>query len=1158
MENDNNANRQPTESAPFVHLRVHSECAIIDSVVRLKPLLAKVAEQQMPAIALTDVANLFNMVKFYRGAIASGIKPIFGADVWLQHPDDERYYRIVLLCQNQQGFTHLSRLLTRAYREGQTHEYPVISVDWLSEETTQGLIALSGAGSGDLAPALLEDDGTQLETRLALWQRLFPKRFYLEIQRTGRPQEEALVQASVRLAQSHNLPLVATNDVCLLTADDFESHEARLCINQGYVLDDSRRPKTYSAQQYLRSPMEMQQLFEDLPDALANTVEIAKRCNVHLTLDKHFLPNFPVPPQMTVDDYLDQTSQQGLEKRYAQMPTAPSDEDKEIYQDRLDIELKIIKSMGFPGYFLIVADFIQWAKNNGVPVGPGRGSGAGSLVAYALEITDVDPITYDLLFERFLNPERVSMPDFDVDFCMEGRDRVIEYVAEKYGRDNVAQIITYGTMAAKAVIRDVGRVMGFPYGFVDKLAKLVPMEIGMTLKKALVQEEGLLTRYQEEEEVKQLLDLAMSLEGLTRNVGKHAGGVVIAPKPLTEFTPLYCEPDGSSLVTQFDKDDIEAIGLVKFDFLGLRTLTIIDWAVQAIKKRCPDAAELNIAHIPIDDGPTFELLKACDTTAVFQLESRGMKDLIKRLQPDCFDDIVALVALFRPGPLQSGMVDDYVDRKHGRAAVSYPHPLLEPILKGTYGVFLYQEQVMQTAQSLAGYTLGAADMLRRAMGKKKPEEMAKQREIFNKGAVENGIDATLANQIFDLMETFAGYGFNKSHSVAYALISYQTAYLKCHYPAEFMASVLSSDMDNTDKVVVFYDECRSMKLKVLAPDVNMSQYAFTVNEAGEIIYGLGAVKGIGQAAAEHIAEVCAADGPYTDLLDFCRRVDMRKLNRRVLEALARAGAFDKLGASRTAIFHSIEKALHQAEQFKRDQSQGQGNLFATLEVTEPDAFEYVSLPDWTDHQRLDGEKATLGLYLSGHPMQRYWPELKRIGVAPIGKVSPANTPTATVAGYVQSMRTLTNKFGKRFAFMSLEDGTGSIDIGVFKDTYNEYRELLQKDKLLIVQGEVGTDDYSGGMRLTANLIMDMDGLRATRKGHIKVALKAFDGQNLEALQQCLQAAQGGQWRVGFVVHNQQGSALLKSSDSWQVTLNDELVDALNRIDGVEVAEVCYG
>jgi len=855
----------------FVHLHVHSEFSLVDSTLRLKPFIEQVAERGMGAVALTDMSNCFALVKMFKTATSAGVKPIFGADVWILHKDRKQgLSRIVLLCQNDAGYLNLKQLISKSYQHGQIADRPTIAEEWL-EGHVDGLLALSGGLDGDVGQAIRAQNIKMAEEYLAVWQRLFPDRFFLELQRTGHPFEELYIQQAVQLSKQTNIPVVATNNVRFLDKSDFEAHEVRVCIGSGFTLDDNRRPKLFTEQQYLRSSEEMIELFEDIPQAIENTVNIALSCNVKLELGKNYLPEFPIPEGHTTDSYFRRVSEQGLEQRLQfiqeQMPEGET-LDRQPYIDRLDRELGVIIQMGFPGYFLIVADFIEWAKQHDIPVGPGRGSGAGSVVAYALKITDLDPLQYELLFERFLNPERVSMPDFDIDFCMEKRDLVIDYVAEHYGRNQVSQIITYGTMAAKAVIRDVGRVMGQPYGFVDRIAKLIPFEIGITLDKALDQEEELRTLYKEDEDVTMILDMARTLEGLTRNVGKHAGGVVISPGDLNEFSPIYCEPGGTGLVSQFDKKDVEEVGLVKFDFLGLRTLTIIDWAVKAINLKLE--TQLEIERIPLDDKQTFDLLQAHQTTAVFQLESRGMKDLIRRQQPDCFEDIIALVALFRPGPLQSGMVDDFINRKHGRAKVEYAHPDLEPILQPTYGVILYQEQVMQIAQVLASYTLGGADMLRRAMGKKDPDEMAKQRDIFVEGALKNDIAEETATYIFDLMEKFAGYGFNKSHSAAYALVSYQTAWLKSHYPSEFMASVLSADMDNTDKIVILIDECREMEVQVLPPDVNLSNYQFRAAESGEIVYGLGAIKGVGQAAIDIIINE-RENGEYKSLDEFCER-----------------------------------------------------------------------------------------------------------------------------------------------------------------------------------------------------------------------------------------------------------------------------------------------
>ena len=1153
----------------FVHLRLHTEYSLVDGIVRIKPLVKAARAAGMPAVAVTDQCNLFAMVKFYKAAIAGGIKPLIGVDLWLENPNDPNQpHRLTLLCQDNQGYLNLSQLVSRTYTEGQHGGVPVLRRDWL-EGLTDGLIALSGGRQGDIGQALLAGHADVAADLLADWRRLFPDRFYLELQRTGREYEEDYLHAAVDLAAQQGMPVVATNDVRFIQADGFEAHEARVCIHDGRTLDDPRRPRLYSDQQYLKTPEEMAELFADIPEALENTVEIAKRCNLELTLGRNFLPEFPIPDGMTMEAFFNQQAWEGLEKRLDKLfdRNAPEfAEQRRPYDERLQIELDVINQMGFPGYFLIVADFIQWAKANGVPVGPGRGSGAGSLVAYALTITDLDPIAYDLLFERFLNPERVSMPDFDVDFCMEGRDRVIDYVARRYGREKVSQIITYGSMAAKAVVRDVGRVLGHPYGFVDRIAKLIPFEIGMTLDKALEQEEELKRLVDEDEEVRGIIELAQSLEGLARNAGKHAGGVVISPTKLTDFTPLYCEHGSESIVSQFDKDDVEAVGLVKFDFLGLRTLTIIDWALRSVNAIRREAGEpdVDIETIPLDDPDSFKLLKACKTTAVFQLESSGMKDLIRRLQPDSFEDIIALVALFRPGPLQSGMVDDFIARKHGRQRVEYPHPDLEPILAPTYGVILYQEQVMQIAQVLAGYTLGGADLLRRAMGKKKPEEMAKQREIFTKGALERGVEEKTATYIFDLMEKFAGYGFNKSHSAAYALVSYQTAWLKAHYPAAFMAAVLSADMDNTDKVVTLIDECRDMQLGVIPPNVNRSMYRFTAEGVDTVIYGLGAIKGVGQGAIESMIAEREASGPFADLFDFCRRVDLRKVNRRVLEALIRAGALDEIGSNRATLMAQLPMALKLAEQHVRDADLGQNDLFGgsgPAPVDKP--LDLVELPEWTEDERLTGEKETLGLYLSGHPICRYEAELAHFTSGRIADVVPDSVPadggngrgqerTVTLAGLVIALRVRNTRRG-RMAFATLDDRSARIEVRVFSDTFEAHRNLLAKDRVLVIKGSLALDDYSGGYQLTADEIYDISQARAAFARRLVIDIDAARAGNgfMQHLAETLQPYREGRCPVWLNYHNDRARAQIMLGNEWRVQPADELLHRLDELAGGE-------
>jgi len=1155
----------------FVHLRLHTEYSLLDGIVRVPELMAAVAAAAMPAVALTDQSNLFAMVKFYKEAQGAGVKPLIGVDAWIR--DGERSSsRIVFLCQNLIGYRHLTQLVTRSFLEGQQRGAPMLERAWLERDTLEGLIVLSGGAEGDVGQALARGKEDEAARCLARWQALCGDRFYLEVQRTGRAGEPAYSEAVLDLAQERGVAAVATNDVRFLTRSEFEAHEARVCIHDGALLADSSRARRYSEEQYLKTPDEMAELFADVPELLVNTVEVAKRCSLEIKLGASMLPAYPVPAGSTTEQFLRDESQRGLAERLNQARAlhgvAP---DAVTYGGRLALELGVICSMGFAGYFLIVADFIRWARENGVPVGPGRGSGAGSLVAFALGITDLDPIEHDLLFERFLNPERVSMPDFDVDFCMEGRDRVIEYVAKKYGRERVSQIITYGTLAAKAVVRDVGRVLGHNYGYVDKIAKLIPFEIGITLDKALAQEDELRRLYDGDEDVRELIDLARTLEGLARNAGTHAGGVVIAPSVLTDFTPLYCEEGSTTPVTQFDKDDVEAAGLVKFDFLGLRTLTIIDWAVRDInaQRAREGQSELVMSSLPMDDAATYQLLKSCKTTAVFQLESRGMKDLIRRLQPDRFGDIVALVALFRPGPLQSGMVDDFIARKHDTsgATIDYLHPDLKPVLEATYGVILYQEQVMQIAQILAGYTLGGADLLRRAMGKKKPEEMAKQRSVFVDGAVARGVREAQATMIFDLMEKFAGYGFNKSHSAAYALLSYQTAWLKAHYPAAFMAAVLSSDMDKTDKVVTLIDECAGMNLIVEPPDVNESVYAFKVSGPKSIRYGMGAIKGVGASAVEAIIEERTANGLYRNLPDLCRRVDLQRVNRRVFEALIRSGSLDRIGANRASLTAQLDRAVHLGEQNSRAMSVGQVDLFGL------NAAEDTRIEEWPDAQRLAGERETLGLFLTGHPITPYEPDLKFLvgaRLADVGGAKPvapkpvpgverswstAKGRPATVAGLVLEIRRRPNR-----VTLILDDRTGRLEVSLFEETFQQHRDIIVKDAILVVDGSLRYDDFIEAWRVQAKSLMDID--RARERFARRLWLKwpaAFDGPSgMNRFEEMLKPYTRGPCGVSVVINRSDFSGRLNLGDAWSIRPTRELLDKLSAVVGRDGWHLVYG
>ncbi|RMX19228.1 DNA polymerase III subunit alpha [Legionella jordanis] len=1144
----------------FVHLHLHTEFSMVDGLVRIKPLMKSLANKGMNAVAITDHCNLFAAVKVFKTALEMGIKPIIGSDLPCHDPQTpEQITSLVLLCQNEIGYRNLTCLVSKAYQEGQYQGQPRVQHEWIKEHA-EGLIALSGGRFGAIGKALLADDEAAAYELARSFMTCFPNRFYLEIQRTGRADETIYNERIVRLSEELNLPLVATNDVRFLHQDDFEAHEARVCIHEGYTLADPRRQQIYSSEQYLRSADEMIELFKDLPQAIENSVQIAKRCTVKLNLGNNYLPNFPIPQSYSVEDYLSELSRKGLEERLTHIFRDKSVEEltalREPYDKRLAIELDVINRMGFPGYFLIVADFIQWAKQNGVPVGPGRGSGAGSLVAYALKITDLDPLLYELLFERFLNPERVSMPDFDIDFCMEGRDRVIDYVAEKYGRQSVSQIITFGTMAAKAVVRDVGRVLGHPYGFVDKIAKLIPFEIGMTLSKALQDEAELQRRYEDEDDVRELIDLALKLEGITRNAGKHAGGVVIAPSRLTDFTAIYCEQDSTQIVSQFDKDDVEAAGLVKFDFLGLRTLTIIDWALKIInnQRAAKNESPIDISFIPTDDRKTFELLMACQTTAVFQLESRGMKELIHRLQPDCFEDIIALVALFRPGPLQSGMVDDFIDRKHGRAKVEYPHPDLEPILKPTYGVILYQEQVMQIAQVLANYTLGGADLLRRAMGKKKPEEMAKQRAIFTEGATARGVDEEVATHIFDLMEKFAGYGFNKSHSAAYALVAYQTAWLKAHFPAAFMAAVMSSDMDNTDKVVTFIDECNQMQLKVLPPNVHSSNYQFTVANDKTILYGLGAIKGVGETAINCIVEERERGGLFSGLFNFCQRMDLRKVNRRVLEALIKSGAMDCWGVERSVLFASLEKALKVADKTHQNANSGQTDLLSLLDDSQLEE-DYLAAKPWPEMMRLNGEKETLGLYLTGHPASQYCEEFKAF-TTPIARLNPNQAKKACICGLVLSLRRVMTKRGKKLIIIGIEDASNKMDVVAFSEIFEAQEKHIQIGQMLVVEGEIATDDYSGGVKMTASQFFTVQEARTRFAKCLALDLTPTNDSLVSSLQSILQANQG-ECVVQVHYFNSTASAILTLGSQWRVSPSDELLAVLTDLLGNDKVKLNY-
>ena len=1112
-------------SSRFVHLHLHTEFSLADSIIRVpeKPdhadpkkakqanLLSRAVELGMPALAVTDRNNLFALVKFYKAAEGVGIKPIAGADVMVAE-GGEAPWPVTLLCRDREGYLSLSRLLSRAWMEGHRTDGVAIEPEWLRADH-QGLFAIIGRQSlaGRLALTGRHD---LAEQHLADWQRTFGEDLHLELTRTQRDGEEAFNAFALHAAGTRGMPVIASNDVRFLSPDDFDAHEARVCIASGRVLDDPKRPREYSAEQYMKSAEQMAELFADVPDAIDNTRALAQRCNIEMRLGTYFLPAYPVPDDETLDSWIRRQSHDGLKARLEKNPLAPG-HTREDYEKRLDFELDTICKMGFPGYFLIVADFIQWGKNHGIPIGPGRGSGAGSLVAWALQITDLDPLPYGLLFERFLNPERVSMPDFDIDFCMDRRDEVIDYVARKYGRDRVSQIITYGTMAAKAVVRDAGRVLGFPYGLVDGVAKLIPNILGVSLKDAMGEgsseaaSQELIDRYRDEDDVRDLIDLARQLEDLTRNAGKHAGGVVIAPSPLSDFCPLFAEHDeggrGKNPVTQFDKDDVEAVGLVKFDFLGLRTLTIIDWAVKAINARHARAGlpPLDIAAIPLDDASVYrDVFANGNTGSVFQFESSGMRRALKEAKPDRFEDLIALNALYRPGPMD--MIPSFVERKHGREEFEYPDPRTRTMLEETYGIMVYQEQVMQMAQIVGGYSLGGADLLRRAMGKKVPAEMAKHREIFREGAAKGGVDERKADEIFDLMEKFAGYGFNKSHAAAYSLVAYQTAWLKKHYPSEFMAATLSSDMDKTEKVVGFLDEARGLGLTMLPPDANHSDYMFVATDARTVRYGLGAVKGVGQGACEAIVAAREDGGAFVDLLDFCKRVDSGKLNKRALEALVHAGALDALGRNRASLMLQLPEVLKAIDQINRNRNAGIVDMFGNAAGGGDDID--VQLPesaDWPLAQTLQGERDTLGFYLSGHPMDPYAEDLRALVGNDLGDLDklwaaqPAGErkgwrPEVTVvlAGQVVELR----RRGDSQIVLVLEDGRGRIECSAFSDAAAEYSQLLTRDRILVVRGGLREDEFAGGYSLRLRDCWDYNTLCAehARRLSLRMDLRAPD------------------------------------------------------------------
>ncbi|HIK72236.1 MAG TPA: DNA polymerase III subunit alpha [Gammaproteobacteria bacterium] len=1149
----------------FVHLHLHSEYSLSDGIIRIEELVAKSSDLSFSSVALTDLTNLFGLIKFYRLARKEGIKPIVGSEIRVAKDLDSQSGTLVMLVKNKTGYTNLTKLVSKAYVEGQVSGEPIVKLSWL-EEYSEGLIALSGGMSGHVGQSVLSGNEALTSSRLDYFQGLFKEDFFVEIQRLGKSNEAEYNKKVIDLAVQKKIPLVATNDVRFLmpidpdiSPSDFEAHEARVCIQKGQTLDDPRRSKEYVENQYLRSSDEMKELFIDLPEALENTVKIAEKCNLDLELGKFYLPDFEVPDGQSREDHLRELSKEGLNRRILQISASVNSYpiNKDQYSARLDYELDMICKLNFAGYFLIVADFVNWAQTNDIPVGPGRGSGAGSIAAYALGITAIDPIKYDLLFERFLNPERVSNPDFDIDFCVEGRDKVLEYVTNKYGKDSVAQISTRGTMAARAVLRDVVRVLGKPYGFGDRLAKAIPDVLGISLEEAYEVKE-----FQElidsSDESKEVFEMALKLQGLSRSVGTHAAGVVIAPTALTDFTPLILDEEKGTIASQFDMGDVESAGLVKFDFLGLRTLTILDQAVKRINEKKDSQEELiDIENLPLDDLKTFELLQRADTTGVFQLESRGMRDYLRQLVPNTFEDIVSMNALYRPGALGMNMVDSYIDRKHGREEVTYGHDAVKKILETTYGVIVYQEQVMQIAQELSGFTLGQADILRRAMGKKKKEEMERLRSTFVEGAVSRNVNKNYAVNLFNQIEQFAGYGFNRSHSVGYALIAYQTAWLKAHYPAEFMASLLSCEMDSTDRIQLFVDDCRLIGLKVVKPDINSSVYRFLDLDSNTILYGLGALKGIGESLVNQIT-TSREDRPFADLVDFCLRVGSNRVNSRILTALIGSGSMDCFG-KREKLFNQIPSALKKSEQVaERDQSNIK-DLFGGNE-TVLDLIEDTAIrPESVD--LLSAEWNSLGFYLESHPIESRKKEVRKMCGFFISELE-TETHSQRVAGMLMHLNVRQGRKG-RFAFATLDDSSGRLEISIWADIFDRYRSVLKKGQLIVVEGVVEKDNYSSGaekssFKMVADRILTFDEARNEYLKHIKISLNP-NLVNLEKIANGIKDLSnnedGSPVLISFFGNKAKADILL--SKDYSLYVNDDSITSLFELCGKENVDLVY-
>ena len=1148
------------ERPDFVHLHLHSEYSLSDGIIRIKELVSRASSLQYSAVGLTDLTNLFGLLEFYRSSREKGIKPIVGAEVNVIKDKDSLPAPIVLLVKDKQGYINLTKIVSKAYVDGQVNGQPMVELSLL-QKYSEGLIALSGGIEGHVGQSILAGNIPLTESRIKFFKSIFDDDFFIEVHRLGKTNEEEYNNAAIDIATRMDVPIVATNNVRFLmpldpevSPSDFEAHEARVCIQRGEILDDPRRSKDYIETQYFRTKEEMIELFSDLPEALLNSVRIAEKCNLDLELGKFYLPDFEVPKGETREDHLRRISKDGLQRRIENIKGSVNSYEvsNDFYFKRLDYELDMICKLDFAGYFLIVADFVNWAQQNNIPVGPGRGSGAGSITAYALGITAIDPIKYDLLFERFLNPERVSNPDFDIDFCIEGRDKVLDYVTNKYGKESVAQISTRGTMAARAVLRDVVRVLGKPYGFGDRLAKAIPDVLGISLEEAY-EEKQFKETIEESEESREVYDMALKLEGLSRSVGTHAAGVVIAPTALTDFTPLILDSDKGTVASQFDMSDVESAGLVKFDFLGLKTLTILDQAVDRVNSKIKDKSKLiDIEDLPLNDSKTFELLQRAETTGVFQLESRGMRDYLRQLVPSDFEDIVSMNALYRPGALGMNMVDSYINRKHGREEVTYGHEAVEKILSTTYGVIVYQEQVMQIAQELSGFSLGQADILRRAMGKKKKEEMERLRSTFIEGAVKKKVNERYATNLFDQIEQFAGYGFNRSHSVGYALIAYQTAWLKAHFPSEFMASVMSCDLGNTDSIQLFVDDCRNIGLNVLKPDINKSSYRFEDIDSSTILYGLGAIKGIGESLVEKIIEEREKE-EYKDLLDFCIRVGFNRVNKRILTALIGSGAMDCLG-ERNYLFNIIESCLRNSEQAAERDKSNIKDFFGdevSSNIVEDESLQEVEF----DH--VSAEWSALGFYLESHPLESKKKEVRNMCGFFISELQAEPHPQR-IAGTLVHLNVRQGKRG-RFAFATLDDSSGRIEVSIWAEIFDNYRSLLKKGQLLVVEGIVDRDEYGDkkSYKIIADKILTFNQARREYVKNISIQLdNQFDQDSvIKVIKELAVSDEGNQVLISYEA--EEASAEIELPQDYLIDLKDENIRLLKNIFGKDNINLVY-